>query len=46
LAEVFVNAGEADVGDVVEGLEAVHHRFTDLACLDLVAARFELALDR
>ena len=45
-AEVFVNAGEADVGDVVEGFEAIHHRFADLARLDLVAARFELALDR
>src|SRR3954469_11915156 len=46
LAEVLVDRGEANVGDVVEGLEPVHHRLADLACPDLVAAGFELALDR
>src|SRR5256885_5093138 len=46
LAEVFVDGGEADVGDMVERLEAVHHRLADLACLHFVAAGFELALDR
>ena len=30
LAEVLVDAGEADVGDMVEGLEAGHHRLADL----------------
>ena len=29
LAEVLVDAGEADVGDVVERLQAVHHRLAD-----------------
>src|SRR5947209_7980710 len=46
LAEVLVDAGEADVGDVVDRLEAVHHRFADSGRRDLVAAGFELALDR
>src|SRR3954469_25380514 len=31
LAEVFVDGGEADVGDVVDGLEAVHYCLADLA---------------
>src|SRR4051812_11049546 len=46
LAEVLVDAGEANVGDVIERLEAIHHGLADLACIDLIPAGFELALDR
>ena len=46
LAEVLIDGREADVGDMVEGLQTIHHRFANLARLDLVAAGFELALDR
>src|SRR5207253_790881 len=42
LAEVFVNRGEADVGDVVDGLEAVHYRLADLAGGHFIAAGLEL----
>src|SRR5437868_3899581 len=46
LAEVLVDAGETDVGDVIEGLQTIHHRFADFAGLDLVAASLELPLNR
>src|SRR4051812_14640909 len=46
LAEVFVDRREADVGDGVERIEAVHPRLADLARLHFVAAGFELTLDR
>src|SRR4051812_25103072 len=46
LAEVLINRSEADVGDVVDRFQTVHHRFADLAGRDFVAAGFELALDR
>ena len=46
LAEVLVDGCEADVGDMIERPEAVHHRLADFVRLDLVAAGFELALDR
>src|SRR6187551_3536774 len=46
LAEVLVDAREANVGDMVDGLEAVHDRFPDLARRDLIPSSFQLSLDR
>src|SRR5439155_6775974 len=45
-AEVLIDAGEADVGDVIDRLETVHHRLADLCRRDFVAAGLQLALDR
>ena len=45
IAEVFVDAREPNVGDVVERLEANHHRLADAASLHLIAQRFHLPLD-
>ena len=45
VAEVFVDAREANVGDVVEGLEANHHRFANAPGFHLVAERFHLPLN-
>src|SRR3954451_6862880 len=45
VAEVLVDACEADVGDVVEGLEAGHDGFADARRRDLVALGFHLPLD-
>src|SRR5688572_19042555 len=47
LAEVLVDRGEADVGDRVERLQALHHHLADPARRHLaLAAGLELALDR
>jgi hypothetical protein len=46
LAEVLVDAGEADVGDMIERFQPVHHRLSDLGRRHLVPARFQLSLDR
>ena len=45
LAEVLIDRGEADVGDMVERFQAMHHRLADGVGGDFVAARFQLALD-
>ena len=46
LGKVFVDAGEADVGDRVEALEPLHHHFADLGRRNFgFAERFKLALD-
>src|SRR4051812_9117288 len=45
IAKVFVDAREADVGDMVERLETRHHRLADRSRRDFVAAGFELALN-
>src|SRR5688500_6822487 len=44
LAEVFVNACESYVGDMVERLEAGHDRLADAGRGNLVADRFPLPL--
>src|SRR5690348_786997 len=46
LAEILVDAGEANVGDMVEGFEPVHHRLANLRRRHFIPARFQLALDR
>ena len=46
LAEVLINACETDVGDMVDGLEGVHHGFADLARFHFISASLELALNR
>src|SRR3546814_1050006 len=44
--EILVDAGEADVGDAVQPLQALHHHFADSLGLHLTfAAGFKLALD-
>src|SRR3546814_15089949 len=44
--EIAIDAGEADIGDIVEALERLHHHRADLLRLDFILARgFELALD-
>src|SRR3954452_10452784 len=35
LAEVLIDRGEADVGDVIDRLQTIHHRLADLARRDL-----------
>src|SRR3546814_14896151 len=45
LAEILVDAGEADVGDRIEALEPFHHQFADALRGDFaVAERLELTL--
>src|SRR5690348_7362900 len=44
VAEILVDAGEANVGDVVERFEARHYRFADPRRTDLVAKRLHLPL--
>src|SRR3954470_18282521 len=47
LAEVLIDAGEADIGHAVELLQPVHHHFAHARGIDLaVAAGLQLALDR
>src|SRR6185312_14313270 len=43
--EILVDARETNVGDVVERLEAIHHRFADLGALHLIALGFQPTLD-
>src|SRR3546814_1069867 len=44
--EILVDAGEADVGDAVQPLQALHDHFADGLSLHLTfAAGFKLALD-
>src|SRR5690606_11044860 len=46
LAEVLIDAGEADIGDRIEALQPLHHQFADALRGDFgVAQRFELSLD-
>ena len=40
VGKVFVDAGVADIGDLVEGFEAVHHPLTDDLTGDLVFVFF------
>src|SRR6478672_6116248 len=44
IAEILVDAGEANVGDMVERLEPGHHGFPDARRRDLVALGFQLPL--
>src|SRR5438132_7748248 len=47
LAEILIDAGEANVGDAVELLQPVHHHLPDARGDDFAfPARLELALDR
>src|SRR5690349_9345444 len=39
LAEIAVDRGEADIGDLVQGGERIHHRFADMGGRDLGLAR-------
>src|SRR5215217_7655062 len=44
--EILVDAGEADVGDRVQGLETIHHQLADFGRGDFAfAAGFDLALE-
>jgi hypothetical protein len=46
LAEVAIDRGEADIGDVVEALQPLHHQFADLLGGHIAIGRgFELADD-
>src|SRR3954447_22973816 len=45
IAEILVDAGEANVGDMIERLEPGHNRFTNTHGRDLVTERFHLPLD-
>ena len=45
IAEILIDAGEAYVGDMVEGFEAGHDRFADLCRSHFVSACLKLPLN-